>query len=104
MTLTAVDGPGETCDPGESSKPTPINLKMEDDGGNVLVDSVETVVCEQGVTTTVKWDVFFQGPLNCENGSVPAPKPGFSLGTITTTGSAPLTPYYVESTGIKCFE
>jgi hypothetical protein len=52
----------------------------------------------------VKWDVFFQGPLNCENGAVPPPKPGFSLGTITTTGSAPGTADYAESINIKCFE
>jgi hypothetical protein len=42
--------------------------------------------------------------LNCENGAVPSPKPGFSLGTITSTGSAPGTADYVESTRIKCFE
>jgi hypothetical protein len=35
---------------------------------------------------------------------VPPPKPGFSLGTITSTGSAPGTADYVESTSIKCFE
>jgi hypothetical protein len=105
MTLTAMDSSGTNCEPGESSWPTWINLEMVDDDGNVLVDSAESIVCEGGgITTTVKWDVFFQGPLNCENGAVPAPKPGFSLGTITTTGSAPLTPYYVESTSIKCFE
>jgi hypothetical protein len=99
-----VDGPGATCDPGEFSNPRWVNLKMVDDDGDVLVDSAETVVCEQGVTTTVKWDVFLQGPLNCENGEVPSPKPGFSLGTITSTGSAPGTADYVESTRIKCFE
>jgi len=35
---------------------------------------------------------------------VPASKPGFSLGTITSTGSALGTTDYVESTKIKCFE
>jgi hypothetical protein len=35
---------------------------------------------------------------------VPSPKPGFSLGTITSIGSAPGTAGYVESTTIKCFE
>jgi hypothetical protein len=38
-----------------------------------------------------------------ENGAVPPPKPDFSLGTITTTGSAG-TSVYVENTKIKCFE
>jgi hypothetical protein len=52
----------------------------------------------------VKLDVFFQGPLNCENGAVPPPKPDFSLGTIAATGSAPGTADYVESIKIKCFE
>jgi hypothetical protein len=57
-----------------------------------------------GATTNVQLDVFFQAPLNCENGAVPPPKPDFSLGTITSTGSAPGTADYVESTRIKCFE
>ena len=104
MTLNAVDGLGATCDPGEFSNPMPVKLKMVDDDGDVLVDSAEIVVCEQGVTTTVKWNVLFQGPLNCENEAVPPPKPGFSLGTVTSTGSALGTADYVESTSIKCFE
>jgi hypothetical protein len=78
---------------------------MVDDDGAVLIDHLEWVVCEGGgVTTTVKRDVFFQGPMNCENGAVPPPKPGFSLGTITSTGSAPGTADYVEGIRIKCFE
>jgi hypothetical protein len=104
MTFHAEDAPGATCDPGEFSAPTPVNLKMEDDRGNILIDSAKTVVCEQGVTMNLKRNVFFQGPLNCENGAVPPPKPDFSLGTITSTGSAPGTADYVESTKIKCFE
>jgi hypothetical protein len=105
MTLTAVDGPGATCDPGEFSDWTLVNLKMVDDDGDVLVDRYEWVVCEGGgVTTTVKRDVFFQGPMNCENGAVPPPKPGFSLSTITSTGWVFLTANYVENTSIKCFE
>jgi len=104
MIIHAVDAPGATCDPGEFSDPTPVNLKMEDDSGNILIDSAKTVVCEQGVTTALKRNVFFQGPSNCENGAVPSAKPGFSLGTIMSTGSAPGTADYVESTGIKCFD
>ncbi len=104
MILNAVNTPGATCDPGEFSNPTPINLKMEDDRHNILIDSAKLVVCEQGVTTNLKRNILFQGPLNCENGAVPPPKPDFSLGTITSTGSAPGTADHVESTKIKCFE
>jgi hypothetical protein len=104
LTIHTVEAPGATCDPGEFSDPTPVNLKVEDDSGNILIDSAETVVCEQGVTTNLKRNVFFQGPLNCENGAVPLPKPDFSLGTITSTGSAPGTTDYVENTIIKCVE
>jgi hypothetical protein len=35
---------------------------------------------------------------------VPPPKPDFSLGTITATGSAPGTADYVEGIKLKCFE
>jgi hypothetical protein len=105
MIVHAVDAPGATCDPGEFSNPTLVNLKMVDDDGDVLVNSSERIVCEgASVTTTVKWDVFFQGPMNCKNGAVPSPKPGFSLGTITSTGSASGTAAYVEDISIKCFE
>jgi hypothetical protein len=104
MIVQAVDAPGATCDPGEFSNPTPVNLKMEDDSGNILIDSSKTIVCEQGVTANLKRNVFFQGPLNCENGAAPSPKPGFSLGAITSTGSAPGTADYVEGIKIKCFE
>jgi hypothetical protein len=105
MNLTAVDSSGANCEPGESSPPTPIDLEMVDDDGDVLVDDSKLVTCSGGgITTTVKWDVLFQGPLNCENGAVPPPKPGFSTGTIAITGAAPLRPYYYESTRIKCFE
>ena len=100
----AVDAPGATCDPGEFSEPTMVNLKMVDDDGDILIDSAKTVVCAGGgKTTNLKLDVFFEGPLHCENGAVPPPKPDFSLGTITSTGSAG-TSVYVESTKIKCFE
>ena len=104
MIIHAVDAPGATCDPGEFSDPTSVNLKMEDDSGNILIDSAKTVVCEQGVTINLKRNAFFRGPLNCENGAVPPPKPDFSLGTITATGSAPGTADYVEDIRIKCFE
>jgi hypothetical protein len=113
VTVNAVDAPGATCDPGEFSNPTSVNLKMEDDRcdgaycgstGDILIDSAKTVVCEQGVTMNLKRNVLFQSPLNCENGALPPPKPDFSLGTITSTGSAPGTADYVEGIKIKCFE
>jgi hypothetical protein len=77
---------------------------MEDDSGNIIVDGAKIVVCEHGVTTNLKRNVLFRGPSNCENGAIPPPKPGFSLGTITSTGSAPGTADYVEGIRIKCFE
>ena len=109
MIVQAVDAPGATCDAGEFSDPTSVNLRMVDDDGDVLVDSAKTIVCEGGLndegmpkTINLKRDVFFQGPLNCENGTVPTPD--FSLGTITSTGSASGASDYVESTSIKCSE
>jgi hypothetical protein len=105
LTVNAVDAPGATCDAGEFSDPTSVNHKMVDDDGDVLIDSSKTVVCEQGVTMNLKRNVFFRGPLNCENGAVPPPKPDFSLGTITSTGTGSAgTAVYVEDTKIKCFE
>jgi cysteine-rich repeat protein len=105
MIVHAVDAPGATCDPGEFSNPTSVNLMMVDDNGDGVFNDGKTIVCEGGAgTTNVKLNVFFQGPLNCENGAVPPPKPDFSLGTITSTGSAPHTTDYVEDTRIKCFE
>ena len=63
------------------------------------------IACEGGgVTINLKRDAVFQGPLNCENGAMLPPKPDFSLGTITATGSAPGTADYVEGIKIKCFE
>ena len=44
MTFHAVDAPGATCDPGEFSAPTPINLKMEDDSGNSFINNATTKV------------------------------------------------------------
>jgi hypothetical protein len=108
MTLIvhAVDAPGATCDPGEFSEPTSVNLMMVDDNGDAVFNDGKTIVCGGGGgTTNVKLDVFFQGPLNCEGGTVPPPKPGFSLGTITSTGTGSAgSTDYVESTSIKCFE
>ena len=47
-------------------------------------------MCEGGgASVNIKRTVLVQAPLNCELGAVPPPKPGFSLGIITSTGSAP---------------
>jgi hypothetical protein len=79
-------------------------LMLDDDGDGVFNDG-KKIVCEGGdVTTNVKLDVFFRGPLNCEGSALPPPKPDFSLGTITSTGSASGTTDYVESIRIKCSE
>jgi len=80
LIIHAVDAPGATCDPGEVSDPTRINLKMVDDDGHILIDSAKIIA------------------------AVPPPKPEFSLGRITSTGSASGTTDYVESTRIKCFK
>jgi hypothetical protein len=107
LIIHAVDAPEATCDPGEFSEPTSVNLTMVDDDGDLVSSGGKTVVCEGGgKTTNVKLDVLFQGPLNCENSDVPASgNPSSSTGTITSmaTGSAGTTPR-VESTKIKCFE
>jgi hypothetical protein len=80
MAVHAVDAPGATCDIGEFSDPTPVNLVMVDDDGDGVFNGGKTIVCEGGgVATDVKLDVFFQGPLNCENGAVPPPKPNSPL-------------------------
>jgi hypothetical protein len=99
----AVDAPGATCDAGEFSEPTSINLTMVDDDGDVLINSSKTVVCEGGgATTNVKRAVFFQSPKNCENSVVPGDS---STGLITSTGTGSAgTSVYVENTKIKCFE
>jgi hypothetical protein len=101
MIIQAVDAPGVTCDPGDFSEPTSINLTMVDDDGDVLINSSKTIMCG-GTTVNLKRNVFFQGPLNCESSAVPS---GSSTGTITSTGtgSAGTTPY-VETNSIKCFE
>jgi hypothetical protein len=104
MILHAVDAPGATCDPGEFSAPTPVRLKMQDERGVFLVFSAKTAVCKHGGKTNLKRDVLFRGPDNCENGAVPSPGSGFSLGVITATGSTPGTADYVEDIAIKCFE
>jgi len=63
-----------------------------------------TILSEIPPPESLRTYVFFRGPLNCDDGSVPPLKPGFSLGTITSTGSAPGTADYVEDTKTKCFE
>jgi hypothetical protein len=109
LIVHAVDTPGATCDPGEFSNPTSVNLMMVDDNGDGVFNDGKTIVCEGGGgTTNVKLDAFFQGPKNCEN-SVPPFTPGPAVGSSTgiisamATGSAG-TPVYTEDLSIKCFE
>ena len=99
-----VDAPGATCDLGEKSAPTSVNLRMVDSSTNELIDSAKTMVCEnQGPEdlSTAKRNVFWQGPKNCENGEIPTGK--FSNGDITATVSIAGQPDYVEVLNIKCF-
>jgi hypothetical protein len=111
-----VDAPGETCDPGEFSEPTKINLTMVDGDGIEIVDNGKTVVCKHtDESFNVKRTVIIKSPENCEGGVVPPPRPDFSLGIITSTGSAFVSDGdggwvpngaapYEEDTEIKCFE
>jgi hypothetical protein len=103
--VQAVDAPGATCDPGEFSEPTSINLAMVDDDDQSIFYDGKIIACEGGgATANVKFDVFFQGPKNCENSAVPTggnhPK-STGLATSTATGSAGTAPY-VETTSIRC--
>ena len=100
--LQAEDAPGRKCIGNKVSAPTPVNLRMVDDDGDVLNDSAKIVVCKarDGEPTTVKRDVLVQGPLNCAKSEVPADK--FSTGEITSTVSIPGQPDYVETLRIKC--
>jgi hypothetical protein len=107
--VQSVDAPGATCDPGDFSEPTSINLHMVDDDGDGVFNDSKTIVCEGGgATTNVKMDVLFRGPKNCLD-SVPPFDPGSAVGkstgtvTSTATGSAG-TPAVVESTLVKCSE
>ena len=97
--LATVDAPGATCDEGETSGPVPINLLMVDDTGDILVNSAKTAVCNGGPKKMDR-NVFFQGPLNCENSAVPDGV--FSTGVVTATVSAPGIADYVADLTIRC--
>jgi hypothetical protein len=104
VNVVAVDAPNATCDPGELSDPTFINLHIEDDDGDVISNGGgKTIQCEGGQPSfNVKMDRFFQGPLNCAGSVDP-------VGNAKTTGLAPTTatgsfgtPPVVQDTLIKC--
>ena len=100
--LQALEAPGARCNPNESSEPTSINLRMVDDGGDVIIDRSKTVVCtgQPNVTTNVKIGVTFRGPDNCKDGVVPANQ---STGNITSTGTGSAgTAAFVRNVKIKC--
>ena len=112
LIVHAEDAPGASCDAGEVSNPTSINLTMEDDDcggppencgstGDILIDSRKTIVCEPGKTTNVMRDVFVEGPLHCESSAVPSPT--FSNGDVTATVSIAGQPDFVEVLNVKCF-
>jgi hypothetical protein len=107
LVFHGVDAPGTTCNPGDVSEPTSINLTMIDDDGDILINRSKTAVCSADTTTNVKIGVEFEGPLNCEDSAIPSGGPGgrqsLSAGTITSTGTGSLgTSVRVERTRIKC--
>ena len=62
-----------SCPTGAYSEPTAVNLFIEDDDGDVIIDAIgEGFVCRMGFKVQAGFDVFFQGPLNCENSAVPS--------------------------------
>ena len=99
--LRGADAPGATCDLGEASAPTSVNLKMVDDDGDIMIDSAKTIVCKGGEEKALKRDVFWQGPLNCKDSAVPAGR--FSDGDITATVSIAGQPDFVDVLTLKCF-
>jgi hypothetical protein len=107
LILHGVDAPGKTCDPGDFSDPTSINLTMVDDDGDILINRSKTIVCSADTTTNVKIGVEFEGPLNCEDSAVPSGGPSgrqsMSTGVIKSTGTGSSgTSATVEDTRIKC--
>jgi len=100
--LLAEDAPGKSCDEGETSAQTPVNLRMVDDTGFVMEDGAKTVVCKAGQTTNLERDVFWQGKENCKDSAVP--DGSFSDGDVTATVSIAGQPDYVEVLNAKCFE
>lgn len=100
MQVRTENAPGRTCDKGETSGPVPVNLKMVDDDGDVIVDSAKAVVCNGGAQQSVR-TVTVMGPINCKDSAVPD---GESSSFITATGSAPGSADYVENLTINCTE
>jgi hypothetical protein len=102
VSVQAVDAPGARCKPNDFSEPTPINLRMVDEGGNVIIDRSKTIVCSgrPHETFSVKIGVTFRGPENCKEGVVPANQ---STGDITSTGTGSAgTAAFVRDVKIKC--
>jgi len=94
-----VDNLPATCDLGENSGPQPINLKLVDSSGNVLVDDSKDIVCNGG-SQKVTREIFIQTPDNCDSGDIPDQP--HSVGIITATASAPGTGEYSEDITIRC--
>jgi hypothetical protein len=102
IVLHAVDAPGRTCDPGEESPPTWVNLRMVDDDGDVLIDSAKNgITCVGGAPdVNLKRSVLFQAK-NCEDSRIPDPGE-ITSGDITATASVAGLPDYVETLTAKC--
>jgi hypothetical protein len=105
LIVHGVDAPGASCDPGDLSDPTKVELTMVDDDFDLIVfKRGKTIVCNGETTTNVKIGVRFEGPLNCKDSAVPGGgSRAQSVGLITSTGTGSAgTTVYVEATKIRC--
>jgi hypothetical protein len=97
VNIIAVDALGATCDPGDVSEPTSVNLLIEG-----IFNDGKNIVCEGGApSVNVKMDVFFESPEDCKDGAVPPN--GKTTAVVPTTGTgSPGTSPFVTDTQIKC--
>jgi hypothetical protein len=60
------------CPDGATSKPTTVNLFIEDDDGDVIFNrSKNSFVCTAGQKVHAKFGVRYSGPENCKDSAVP---------------------------------
>jgi hypothetical protein len=84
--MRAEDVTPGSCQSGATSGPTTVNLYIEDDDGDVIIDSYKnSFICQADKTTHVKFGVRYEGPENCA-GSV-APTNQTSNGELFVTAS-----------------
>ena len=77
-----------SCPHGDISAPTPLNLKIVDDDGDVIIDSTKgPFVCESGKAVHTKFWMRYEGPENCKGSAVPSSQTskGDLLVTATTS-------------------